>query len=281
MTDTHGAPVREAGGTAWEDRRELRTQVSPERAWKAWADPRAIQGWFADEAGGSAEVGSTLIHRFPAMGLEIVHEVVESEPGERLVLSMAFPGRPPVTQEIVVRTEAGETVIEVVNSGFGEEEWEGQFEGIDSGWRLALAQLGHYLEHHWGRRRHVWLALRPVELRRGRIASLFRDATGLSGWLTQPGSTDSISGDTGASVSLALRDFGPLTGRLLADSGTEILLSWEEMDGAVELKAFGTGPAAGMVGVRLSSWAEPAPDGEAVQSWLDAAVSRLAAAVAA
>jgi uncharacterized protein YndB with AHSA1/START domain len=264
---------------AWEDRRELRTTASPERAWRAWADPVAIQGWFADEAEGRAEPGSVLIHRFPAMGLEIRQDVVEAVPGERLVLRLAFPGRPPMTQEIVVRAAAGETVIELVNSGFGAEEWEGQFEGIDSGWKLALAQLRHYLENHWGRRRHVWLALRPAKPDWQRLASLLRDGPSLSRWLTAPASGGSgMAGGIGSPVSLALRNFTPLTGRVLADSGRELLLSWEELDGALELKAFATGPASAMVGLRLSTWAAASPSAVAIQQWLDGCADRLAAA---
>jgi uncharacterized protein YndB with AHSA1/START domain len=272
--------VKTAGEKAWEDRRVIRTRASADRAWRAWADPAAIQGWFADEAAGSAEPGSVLIHRFPAMGFEIPHEVVESEPGERLVLRIRFPGRPPVTQEITVRSEGGETVIELVNAGFGEEEWDGQFDGIDSGWRLALAQLRHYLEHYWGRRRHVWLALRPARIEWDRVALLFRDPDGLSQWLTDPAAAAAVAGGAGSAVSMVIRDGSRLTGRVLADSRRELLLSWKERDATLELKAFSAGPSAAMVGLRMSSWAEVAPDRTVTQAWLDVAADRLATSLA-
>jgi hypothetical protein len=212
--------------------------------------------------------------------MEMRYEVLEAEPGRRLLLRMAFPGRPPVTQEIVVRTEAGQTVIELVNAGFGAEDWDGQFEGIDSGWKLALAQLRYYLEHQWGKRRHVWLAFRPARLDWSRLESLFRQPEGLSRWLTTHGASGSgIPGNEGEPVSLVLRDFTPLNGDLLADSGKEVLLSWSELEAALELKAFAAGPETGMVGLRLSSWAADPPDRTEVQAWMDTCAGRLASAI--
>jgi len=99
-------------GKPWSDRREVRTRATPEQAFRAWADPRIVQGWFADEAEGEAKPGGAIIHHFPAFNLSYPMEVVELEPNRRIVFRMSFPGRPPVTQEIVIRTEAGETVIE-------------------------------------------------------------------------------------------------------------------------------------------------------------------------
>ena len=290
----------------WEYRREVRTSASPERAWRAWADPPIIQGWFADEAEGEAKVGGTLVHRFPAMGFEIRHDVVAMDPGRRLSLRVEFPGRPAMTQEIVVRSEAGQTVIEMVSSGFGAEEWDGQYEGIDSGWQMAFAQLAHYLERWFGRGRSVWLSLRPVAVEADAVVRYFREAGGLASWLTrEPSATTPVSfvrsavgsptsdgstrsataakhglGEEGSAVSLALRDFGSLTGSVLAWTGTEAMLSWDELEGTLELKSFGTGPGSRMVGLRFSSWRTQSPPRHDVQRWLDGAVARLARVLA-
>ncbi len=275
-------PSGEAPPAAWSDRREIRTNASPTQAWRAFADPQIVQGWFADEAEGRAVPGDTIVHRFPAFGMEVRHEVVESVPGERLVLRVNFPGRPPMTQEIVVRTEAGETVIEMTNSGFGEEEWDGQWAGIDSGWKLALAQLRYYLENHFARRRTVYFMARPAGFEWAQAAACFREPRRLADWLTLPTSTNgSFAPDrVDQPVAFQLRELAqPLHGRVLALADHESLLSWDELEGALELKAFSAGPQHRMLALRLACWSGQPPARDVVNAWMAGALDRLVAAV--
>jgi len=266
-------------GNRFEDRRELRTVATPEQAYRAWADPSIIQGWFADEAEGEAVPGGTLVFRFPDFGLSYPLEVIEAKSPERLVLRMSFPGRPPVTQEIVVRTDSGETVIELTNSGFGEEEWDGQWAGIDSGWRMAFAQLAHYLEQWFGRRRTTYLAMRPAPFTWDRLCDLQRRGDLLEQWLVQSGTMGAASplDERGRSVSLALRDMTHLSGHVLEVTDRELIVSWQEMEGTLELKGFAMGPQTRMVGLRMSSWSAAPPAHALVTGWMNGALERLGA----
>jgi uncharacterized protein YndB with AHSA1/START domain len=336
-------------GPAWTDTRTVRTTASAERAWRAFADARIVQGWFADEAAvernsrvdapatgarsgirsplagtvdpmiadddgdDSAMAGDVIVHRFPAFGFEVRNEVVESDRGRRLVLRMAFPGRPPMTQEIIIRSVAGETVIEMTNSGFGDEEWEGQWHGIDSGWKLSLAQLRHYLENYFGRVRTSWFVMQPARFDWQQLRRHFHEPALLANWLTEThdghtrtgsrdGTAPEYSGDarpamdaprgeefaggrTGApdagiglvgdDVRLVLRAGMPLSGHVLEDSGREILLAWRELEGTLELKAFEAGPGNGMLALRASTWSDPVLADEP-EAWMRDALGRLA-----
>jgi uncharacterized protein YndB with AHSA1/START domain len=73
--------------------RTIRTSASPDRVWQAWADPEKLAQWFADRASGVAMPGGTLTWSFEKFGA-FPYEVFAAEPGERLVLTGAPPGRP-------------------------------------------------------------------------------------------------------------------------------------------------------------------------------------------
>ena len=157
----------------WSDLRELRTTATPEQVWRAWADPEIIAQWFADRAEGSAEPGGELIHHFPQFGFAHRYRVLESDPARRLLLEVDFGGRL-VQQEILVSVEGGETVLELVHSGFGSEDgWGGEYEGIDSGWKLAFSLLRHYLENYFGRPRTSYYFMLPAAFRWGEPPSVF------------------------------------------------------------------------------------------------------------
>jgi uncharacterized protein YndB with AHSA1/START domain len=261
----------------WRDERRIRIQASPDRVWAAWAEPEEIARWFADRATGEPTPGATITHIFESFHLELPHEVVEAVPGERLVLRGHGPGGIPFRQEIRVRSDGGETVLDLVHSGFSDDaDWDDEYEGIDSGWKLALAILRLYLERYPGRDRTGWLAMRPAAFDYDALARFHRDPDALSRWLTESGGI----GDVGDPVSLALRDWQPatLTGRVLARSSREVAISFDELDGALELKAFDAGPDTRMLALRLHSWRADPPPSELVEPMMRAALDRLAAA---
>ncbi len=257
----------------WKDARTVRIRATPKQVWNAWAQPEHIAGWFADRAEGEPLVGSTITHFFDKLGLALPHEVIEATPGERLVLEGVGPGGIPFVQEIRVRADGGHTVLELVHSGFGNDaDFDDEYEGIDSGWQLALAQLAHYLERYYGNARTNYFALAPARFTWDQLAPRFRDAVGLAEWLTATGAI----GDAGDPVALQLAHGAPLTGRVLARSSREVSVSWAEIDGALELKAFPMGPDRRVVALRASSWSDaPRPVAD-MEVWMSAACARLA-----
>jgi uncharacterized protein YndB with AHSA1/START domain len=269
MSDNTGKP--------WSDRREIRTTASPEQAYRAWADPRIVQGWFAEEAEGEARPGGAIIHHFPAFNLSYPMEVVEAEPNRRIVFRMSFPGRPPVTQEVVIRTESGETVIEMTNSGFGGEDWEGQWEGIDSGWKMSFAQLRHYLEHYFGKRRTTSLVVQPAALEWERMLAAYRVPSVLAEWLAEPAAANGTKPlmKEGDDIAIHIRGAGTLSGQVLRTTPREIMFSWRELQGTLELKSFEMEPGNRMVGLRMSTWSEHPPANNVTTEWMQAALTRL------
>lgn len=257
---------------AWKDRRELRTTATPQQAWEAWAKPEIIAGWFADRATGTPRAGETITHVFEDFGMEVPFTVVEAIPGERIIFDGVGPGGRPFRQEIHIRRDGGETVLELVHSGFEQGEgWEGEFEGMDSGWTLALAVLRHYLEHYFGRPKVGVMSMRPAAFDLARADELFRRREGLAAWLT---TGEGEIGDVGSAVALPLRNGHRVSGKVLAWSGREVAMTWPEIEGTLELKAFAM-PGGTMVGVRVFSWAAEPPT-DALKAFADTAADALA-----
>ena len=71
---------------------------------------------------------------------------------------------------------------------------------------------------------------------------------------------------------------GTLSGRCLARSQTEALLSWTEQRGVLGLKAFEAGPNR-MLGLWFSTWPRGEGRVDPVRAYLDAAIDRLTSAV--
>jgi uncharacterized protein YndB with AHSA1/START domain len=251
----------------------IRIAATPEEVWKAWTDPASISRWFTDDARGEAVPGGTLVWVFRGFG-EMPYPVAVAEPPGRLVLAGEIPGRGPFALEILIQQAGGVTTVRLVNSGFREgADFEEEYEGVRSGWDASLAVLRHYLERHRGKVRHASLIVRPSAMSAAELYRCFSDADGLATWLTRRGAL----GETGTLAELELRDGDRLTGSVIAATGREKSVTWEEEDNAVlELKGFGAGGQR-MVGVRLTTWG---PDGSRLarlEQLLTPAVERLAA----
>jgi len=251
---------------------EIRTSATPEAAWQAWTDPAEISRWFTDDARGEAKPGGVLVWTFRGFG-EIPYPVAVADAPHHLVLAGEIPGRGPFALEILIRRSGGETVVRLVNSGFLEgAEWDDEYEGVQSGWEGSLALLKHYLERHPDQPRRAALIVRPAAVGAKELYRHFSEGEALAGWLTSAGGL----GEVGASASLTLHEGAKLTGRVIAATGREKVVTWEEEDGSVlELKGFG---AAGrrMVGVRITTWGADPGRLDRLQRLLTPAVERLA-----
>jgi hypothetical protein len=183
----------------------------------------------------------------------------------------------PFRQEVTITRSGGVTVLVLVHSGFGPVDPDSEIvQGIDSGWTMALTLLKLYVERWYGREKRSLTVFRPAGFEYG---SLLRDryqaADGLGSWLTD----GAAPVEPGRQVSLRLRSGHRLTGRVLVRTRHEIALEWDELEGALELKAFGAGPGARMLGVRAISWSADPAVLDAVRLELDEAVARLTAAI--
>ena len=171
---TTPSPKLEHGGRIIRD--EIRTTASSQQVWEAWTDPAKIAQWFTDRAEGKPEVGRTFTWFFDKFGYVLPHTVVAAEPGKRFALKWDQPGAgyPPGLLEITIHREGGETVLRLVNSGFKESaDWNDEYEGIVSGWHMALAILKHYLENYFGQPKSQFLVMRPAQFEYERLKPYF------------------------------------------------------------------------------------------------------------
>lgn len=255
----------------WSDEREIEISAPPEQVWAAWAEPEHVRNWFSDDAHGDLEPGRELVHRFDGHG-EHRYRVVEVEAPHRLVLDGEMDGRA-FRQTVEIRTEGGTTVLRLVHSGFGPADPDSEIvQGIDSGWSMALAVMKHYAENYFGRAKVTHVAFRPArfeygELLRGRYLS----GEGLAGWLTNGSGGIAVDEPT----KLDVVGVGVLSGKVLSLTDHEVSVTLDEVDGVLELKAFGAGPQARVLGVRLISWSRDPDLIGPLRAALDEAVDRL------
>jgi len=274
----------EPGSTSLEHRgrrleKEIRIDAPAERVWEAWADPVKLAQWFTDRAEGFAETGATIRWYFDSFNFSMSYHVLRSERGKSYVIRWADapPGRDPGLFEVTLAHAGGETTLHLLESGFREgAEWDEEYEGVSSGWTMALALLKHYAENYFGQARTSWLLLRPAAYTAESNLPLQRTAGGLARWLTRSGAVGAV----GQACRLDLQSGGTVSGRVLALSKSETCISWDEAHGTLEFKAFAMGPQK-MIGLRACAWADGGARVEAAMPTMEAALDRWAAVLAA
>jgi uncharacterized protein YndB with AHSA1/START domain len=132
-----------------------------EAVWKAISDAEELTRWFAAEASVTPGVGGTIAISWD--GEEKSSSTIEVwEPNKKLRKKLPpFDMGPakhdpavPMIDEYTIERRDGTTVLRLVCSGIPDApEWDGFYNGIDSGWRSFFRTLRHYLEHHSGKPR--------------------------------------------------------------------------------------------------------------------------------
>ena len=263
-------------GKRWSDERTLTTSATPEQLWDAWGDPSVLKGWFADDARGSATPGDEIVHVWQAFGMEMRHKVLAAERPHRLVLEAHSPQGVPFRQEVLIEKEGGRTVLRLVHSGFGDDaDWGGEYDGIDSGWKMAFALLQLFLESYFGRPRRTFTLIRPAAFEFADVYRLYTTDSGLGRWLGEARGM----GEVGSELELAVAGEEPVTPKVLAATGTEVLLSWPPVEGALELKAFPMGPDARALCLRGHSWSGDPSAVKGLERLAQVALDRLMAAL--
>ena len=239
---------------------DVRLATTPLRAWQAWADPQHIANWFVDRAEGEGKAGEVMTWFFDTFNIRQPVPVLESTPGETIVLGSgdaAGPHGHPWLIEITIAKDGGETRLRLVNSGFSADAaFEDDFQGVVSGWKMALGTMKRWLERHADRRRQHRLVMQPAAYSEDALQLLFHTADGRERWLGE-----------------IIRGEGVLT-----DTGREVLMSWDRHEGVLGLKAFKAGPQQ-MLALDASMWSAETADFEPVEAALRRALLRLTAMV--
>jgi uncharacterized protein YndB with AHSA1/START domain len=259
-------------------RDEIRVDCTPEELWNAWAKPDGISKWFVDAQKGDMETDEKVTWVWETFGFEIPLQVFEAERGRYLAFGgpARSPEHPQGLQEILITQDGGSCVLRLVNSGFRDgSDWDDEYEGVVSGWAMALATLKRWIESYKGGERSHHIVARPAAFEYEDLAPLFTTADGLKGWLASEVRAPAAELQPGAALDLELVGGGALTGEVLARTSRELLFSWEERRGVLGLKCFSLAPGSRMVALDFSGWGIAERDFEAVRAMLDAAVDRL------
>ena len=233
----------------------IRINTTPQRVFEAWADPQKLANWFVDRAEGDGRAGNTMRWFFDEFGYVMDIPVVEAEPGKRFsVAGDDGPDGMPYLMEITITKEGGETVMNLVNSGFSEDpKKDDTFEGTVSGWKNALMTMKVWLENYPMRTRHHDLVVRPANWTREALRDLYATREGRRRWMDPD-----------------LRS----NADVLCDTGTEVTLSLPERDGIVAIKAFNMGPQY-YVGIDLMTWPDAGATAEDGKPRINRALDRL------
>jgi uncharacterized protein YndB with AHSA1/START domain len=155
-----------------------------EAVWKAISEGEELTRWFVDAATVTPGVGGTISISWD--GGEMSSGTIEAwEPNRKLRKKLAplemgaLKSDPavPMIDEYTIERRDGKTVLRLVCSGIPDApEWDGFYNGTDSGWGSFFRTLRHYLEHHSGQPRttikvigkltgsleHTWTRLRAA-----------------------------------------------------------------------------------------------------------------------
>jgi uncharacterized protein YndB with AHSA1/START domain len=186
--------------------------------WEACATPHGLEGWYADRVTGAVIKGQSLRISWPGLGATVPLEVVDLDPGRR----------------IVFRNGAGTVILEVsegrvalTHAGLSDKD---DHEGFEASWRVSLALLAHSLERQRGRKRRAAWSLARARTSVELAYAYFTTAEGLSAWLARgPG-----LGRQGEQYSMRSLSGESMTGRILvSEGGRDVALSWEEQEDSV------------------------------------------------
>jgi uncharacterized protein YndB with AHSA1/START domain len=132
-----------------------------EAVWKAISDGEELTRWFVDEATVTPGVGGTISISWG--GEEMSSGTIEAwEPNKKLRKKLAplemgaLKSDPavPMFDEYTIERRGGKTVLRLVCSGIPDApEWDGFYNGTDTGWGSFFRTLRHYLEHNPGKPR--------------------------------------------------------------------------------------------------------------------------------
>jgi uncharacterized protein YndB with AHSA1/START domain len=123
-----------------------------EEVWEAIATGPGISSWFIPHEVDGRE-GGEVVMDFGSLGRETA-TVIAWEPPHRVVFRGRDTERGPglAYEWLVEGAGSGTCVVRLVNSGFGAgEEWDADYDGMSTGWRIFLENLRLHLVHFRGR----------------------------------------------------------------------------------------------------------------------------------
>jgi uncharacterized protein YndB with AHSA1/START domain len=188
-------------------RRSIQVEVevpgTPEEVWQAIASGPGVSSWFVPTEVVERDGKPVAIKHDFGPGMESVASVTEWDPPRRFAAEAPgwVPNSPPLATEWSVEARAGGVcVVRVVHSLFAStDDWDGQLEGVESGWPAFFRILRLYLIHFRGQRCAPMQLMAPAagteaEVWETLIAAMgLKDVTTGQRW-TAPAGVPSLSG---------------------------------------------------------------------------------------
>jgi uncharacterized protein YndB with AHSA1/START domain len=134
---------------------------TPEQVWEAIATGPGITSWFVPHQVEKHQGGTVRMDFGPGFG-EALARVAAWEPPHRLVFS--GEGERALAYEWLVEARDGGTcLVRLVNSGFGPgEDWDADYDGMSTGWRIFLQKLRLHLMYFPGQPARAIIPTRMV-----------------------------------------------------------------------------------------------------------------------
>ena len=207
MEQSSGGGRQSGRGGTRQQTHEIVIDAPIEAVWKAIADGEELTRWFVEEATVEPGVGGTITISWG--GDEKSSGRIEVwEPNRKLRkklepfdMGAAKPDPAvPMIDEYTIERRDGKTVLRLVSSGIPDTpEWDGFYNGTDSGWGSFFRTLKHYLEHHSGKPRTTITVVGKLP---GSLEDGWARLTGPAGFGFQPVAGQSFSTTTSAGDSL-------------------------------------------------------------------------------
>lgn len=247
-------------------------QVPLEKAFDAWTEGNHLAQWYCDKVNGWPGLGSKVTMTWERFGYSSKYTITEIKPPTRLVYKCVIPGLGTQTITVSIRNYGAGSRVEVCETGPGAEGAEGAGDA-NSGWQMSLAALKIYLEKYWGKKRRNFFVLTGSGYDKEQLMRYYQTEDGLGSWLTDSGTI----GDVGTPVNLVLRTGNSLTGEVLVVTDHELIVSWNEIQGYLEMKSFEVNADRKAICLRGSSFDPNLSDADlkAIEADMTKALNRL------
>jgi uncharacterized protein YndB with AHSA1/START domain len=138
---------------------EITIDADAETVWRALTEGEELKRWFPLDARVTPGEGGAIWFSF-GEGMDWESPISLWEPNRHLRTSDPAPSKAAI--DYYIEAKGGQTVVRIVQTGFGADAWDDELDTLNSGWRTFLATLRNYLEQHRGKPRTVAYFRHPV-----------------------------------------------------------------------------------------------------------------------
>ncbi len=180
---------------------EVEVPGTLEEVWAAVATGPGIGSWFVPTTVEEREGGETVSQFGPGDSMTVRGRVRIWDPPHRVVFDGGDEGEGMAFEWLVEARDGGTCVVRLVNSGFGSgEEWDGQFDAMDAGWRMFMHNLGLHRRDFPGQ---LGLAVQPLGMAAVGLDEAWGTLTGALGIPAESSEGDRVAAGPDVPTALA------------------------------------------------------------------------------